>query len=251
MVTTGVPDGDDASRFGVVQTDDAGRVTGFEYKPKHPHGSRVTAEVFVYDADLLLTTLDELAKESGGELEDFGDALLPRFVERGRAWEYPLPGYWRDVGTPESYWQAHMDLLDRQPELALDDPAWPILTYGAQRLPARLLTGAQVDDCLLSPGCTVAGRVTQSVLAPDVTVEPGAEVHGSILLHGVKIGAGARVCRAIVDEGTTVAAGAVIGADVGDLTLVGRGAEIAAGKIVAAGEHVPPKPEPGGEHERK
>ena len=158
---------------------------------------------------------------------------------------------YRHVGTPESYWQAHMDLLDRQPELALDDPAWPILTYGAQRLPARLLTGAQVDDCLLSPGCTVAGRVTQSVLAPDVTVEPGAEVHGSILLHGVKIGAGARVCRALVDEGTTVAAGAVIGADVGDLTLVGRGAEIAAGKIVAAGEHVPPKPEPGGEHERK
>ena len=248
MVTTGVPADDDTSRFGVVEADGSGRVTGFEYKPEHPRSHRVTAEVFVYDARRLLATLDELAEESGGELEDFGDALLPRFVERGKAWEYRLESYWRDVGTPESYWQAHMDLLDRQPELALDDPAWPILTYGAQRLPARLLTGAQVDDCLLAPGCTVAGRVTQSVLAPGVVVEPGAEVHGSILLHGVRVEAGARICRTVVDEEAVVAAGATVGAETGDLTLVGRGAQVAAGRKVAAGEHVALTAGPGGDH---
>ena len=235
MVTTRVPPGDDASRFGVVQTDSDGRVTGFAYKPKKPAGDQITAEVFVYDAKRLLATLDAITKD-GGKLKDYGDELLPRLVEAGRAWAFPLESYWRDVGTVDSYWQAHMDLLARKAELALDDPAWPILTYGAQRLPAHVLDAA-VENSLLAPGCTLHGAVVGSIIGPDVVVESGALVEDSIILHGARIEAAAHVRRAIVDEKAVIGVTAHVGGE-GALTVVGRGVQVAAGRKVKPGEQL-------------
>ncbi len=131
MVTTKLPEGDSASRFGVVQVNEEGRVTNFEYKPKQPKSDLVTAEVFVYDFAKLMETLDDLADD--GELKDYGEGLLPQLVKEGNAWEFRLNSYWRDVGIPESYWQASMDLLTQKAELNLDDPEWPILTRSAVR----------------------------------------------------------------------------------------------------------------------
>jgi glucose-1-phosphate adenylyltransferase len=131
MVTTKLPEGDSASRFGVVQVNEEGRVTNFEYKPKQPKSDLVTAEVFVYDFAKLMETLDNLADD--GELKDYGEDLLPQLVKEGNAWEFRLNSYWRDVGIPESYWQASMDLLTQKNELNLDDPEWPILTRSAVR----------------------------------------------------------------------------------------------------------------------
>ncbi len=239
IVTTRVPSGDDASRFGVVQSDANGRVTDFAYKPKKPSGNQITAEVFVYDAKVLLAMLDEIVEE-GDELKDYGDEVLPRLVKRGKAWAFPLEGYWRDVGTVESYWQAHADLLAADDKLALDDPDWPILTYGPQHLPARFQNGAAPMNSLISSGCVVSGVVTDSVLSPGVIVEEGAEVFGSILLHGARIGAGARVTRAIVDEGAEVGAQATVGGPDGKLTVMGKGARVQAGDQIAAGDKSPP-----------
>ncbi len=239
MVTTRVPPGDDASRYGVVQVAKDGRVMGFDYKPKRPKGRRIAAEVFLYDAKRLLNTLDEIAAQ-GGEIKDYGDKLLPMFVERGKTWELPLAGYWRDVGTIESYWQAHMDLLTSKAELALDDPKWPILTYGAQRLPAHLVKGAKIEDSLLSPGCTVAGTVRRSVLGPDVTVAAGAVVEDSVLLHGVRVERGATVRRSIVDEKATIRARARVGGQK-EPTAIGMHASVKAGTVVKAGAHVNPR----------
>lgn len=239
VVTTRVPPGEDASRFGVVQTDGDGRVTDFAYKPENPRGDQITAEVFVYDAEVLLATLDQIVKE-GGELKDYGNELLPRLVKRGRAWAFPLEGYWRDVGTVESYWQAHADLLAADDKLGLDHPDWPILTYGAQHLPARFPRGAAPTNSLISSGCVVGGTVTDSVLSPGVIVEEGAEVSGSILLHGARIRTGARVMRTIVDEGAEVGARSVVGAPEGKLTVVGKAARIETDSRLAAGEKVPP-----------
>ena len=238
MVTTRVPEGDKASRFGVVQADADGRVKDFAYKPEEPEGDTITAEVFVYDAGRLLAVLEEIVAE-GGELKDYGDELIPRLVKGGKAWAFPLDGYWRDVGTVDSYWQAHKDLLEGKSEMGLDDPAWPILTYGAQRLPAHLLKSAAVEDSLISPGCTIGGTVKNSVLSPDVVVEEGALVEGSIILHGVKIAAGSTVRRAIVDEKAEIGVDAQVGGE-GKITLVGRGERVAAGGRVAPGERVPP-----------
>ena len=204
MVTSQLDE--DAGRFGVVSVGADRRVTDFAYKPDDPKSDLVTTEVFAYRPGALLDTLDDLG-ESDEPLADFGDALLPRLVEGGRAFEYRLEGYWRDVGTPESYWQAHQDLVDGTgPDL--DDRGWRIRTTSGHRPPARVEAGASVEDSLVSPSCRVAGRVSRSVLSPGVVVEAGAVVEASVILHGAVIRAGARVERAIVDSGTEVPAGA-------------------------------------------
>ena len=137
MVTTHVP-AEEASRYGVVEVDADGIVRGFQYKPDDPAGDLVTTEVFAYDARRLLQTLDDLAgKGESSGLADFGHELLPRLVDEGAARAFQLDGYWRDVGTIEAYWQTHMELLEAEPRLLLDDPAWPVLTAGLQRPPAR------------------------------------------------------------------------------------------------------------------
>ena len=242
LVTTRVPH-EQAGRFGVVEADGDGRVTGFEYKPEEPKSDLVTTEVFVYDTRTLLDTLDCLAGNGNGEesrLKDFGHELLPSLVEEGNVQEFRFEGYWRDVGTVESYWQAHRDLLDPEPGLVLDDPDWPILTYGTQRLPARIEGGARIVDSLIAPGCRIAGRVERSVLAPGVMVKGGAEVRDSILLDGTVVEKGATVVRAILDSGVRVGEGASVGEPEGDLALAGQRAKIAARARVPAGARVEP-----------
>lgn len=203
MVTTRVDE--DPSRFGVVTVADDGRVTDFAYKPDDPAGDLVTMEVFAYRPEALLGTLGDLAG-AGQPLADFGDGLLPRLVAAGRANEYRHRGYWRDVGTPESYWRAHQELVHGE-GMELDDPAWRIRTRAGHRPPARVLRSASVEDSLLSPACLVAGRVSESVLSPGVVVEAGAVVERSVILHDAVIRAGARVERAIVDTGVEVTPG--------------------------------------------
>jgi glucose-1-phosphate adenylyltransferase len=192
---------DEASRLGTVAVDSDGRVTTFEYKPKEPQSDTVTTEVFVYDTKVLLRTLAEIEDE-GEKLSDFGDALLPRLVERGNTWAVDLGAYWRDVGTLESYWQAHMDLLEPEPQLRLDDPEWPILTRASQRPPARIEASASVEGSLISPGCSVRGRVIRSVLGRGVAVAEGVEVVDSVVLGDSVVGAD--IDRVIVDEGADV-----------------------------------------------
>ena len=199
-VTT-VKSAEEASRLGAVEVDGEGLVTAFEYKPEEPRSDIVTTEVFVYDAKVLLDTLAELEDEQG-ELSDFGDALLPRLVARGKTWAHDLGGYWRDVGTLESYWQAHMDLLEPEPQLQLDDAEWPILTRASQRPPARIEASAKIEGSLISPGCIVRGRVVRSVLGPGTIVEERVEVVDSVVLGGSRVAADLR--RTIVDEGADV-----------------------------------------------
>jgi glucose-1-phosphate adenylyltransferase len=236
--TTRVPR-EEASRFGVVEVDGEGRVTGFEYKPESPKSDFATTEVFAYDARKLLDTLEALA--DGSPLKDFGHRLLPRLVDGGKVHELRHEGYWRDVGTVDSYWQAHMDLLDREPGLVPDDPDWPILTTGAQRLPARIEEGARIAGSLIAPGCRVAGRVERSVLAPGVVVESGAVVRDSILLHGAHVAAGGTVDRAILDAHVRVGAGATVGEADGDLALVGQRVEVPDGARIPPGARLEPE----------
>jgi len=203
MVTSQVDE--DAGRFGVVTVGGDRRVTGFAYKPDDPQSDLVTTEVFAYRPAALLDALEDLggADES---MADFGDALLPRLVDGGRAYEFRLQSYWRDVGTPESYWQAHQDLIDGN-GVALDDVDWRMRTTSGHRPPAQIDEGASVERSLVSPACRVAGRVSRSVLSPGVVVEAGAVVEDSVILHDAVIRAGARVERAIVDSGAEVPAG--------------------------------------------
>lgn len=252
MVTTEVPT-KVAGRFGTLRVDGDGRVRDFRYKPERPESGLVTTEVFAYEPPKLMEALDELAEQDGGgegsALEDFGHGLLPAFVEGGNAYEHRLQGYWRDVGTVESYWQGHMDLLSPKPPLDLDDSMWPILTDAPQRSPALVAGTSRIVESLVSPGCVVRGRVERSVLAPGVTVEEGAIVRDAVLLHDGVVEAGAEVTRAIVDTEARIGRGCRVGDDgapgdeaveAEDIALIGSGAKLPDGTEVPAAGRVRP-----------
>ena len=193
-----------AGDHGVVEASD-GVVTGFEYKPEQPKSDLVAAEIFLYDAGILLAALDELVRRDG-QLEDYGDQLIPYLVENEKVAEHRLPGYWRDMGTPHSYHQAHMDLLDGQ-GLDFDDPQWPILSATPRRLPGYVGARARVGSSLLAPGSRVQGSVRRSVLSAGVVVEGGAEVDSCVLLDGVVVRSGARIANLVVDSGAVIGEG--------------------------------------------
>ncbi|WP_193609195.1 glucose-1-phosphate adenylyltransferase family protein [Nocardioides lijunqiniae] len=252
VVTTEVPI-DEASNHATVETDGDGLVTGFDYKPEEPTTGTIATEVFAYDPVVLVQVLEELHRELGADsdagdsgLEDFGDHLLPRLVERGRTHAHALDGYWRDLGQPHLYLRAHHEFLtDDQDVLGHAD--WPILTRQPQRGPARLLDGADVVDSLVSPGATVAGVVRRSVLGPGVVVEAGAEVHDSVVFRDSVVRGGAQVHWSIVDThceirpDARVGEAGVAGADDSDVvTLVGRGSTVGDGVSLAAGSRLEP-----------
>jgi glucose-1-phosphate adenylyltransferase len=239
IVTTEV-DLAEAVDHATVESDGSGTVTGFAYKPEQPTTTTVATEIFVYDAQVLVSVLEELHSElsvdedpDDNDLGDFGETLVPRFVDRGRAVVHPMPGYWRDLGKPHKYLAAHQDvLLDDQG--LFGDLDWPILTRQPQRVPARVLAGAAVTDSLLSPGCRVWGEVHRSVLGPGVVVQEGAVVRNSVVFADCVVEGGAVVDWAIVDEGTVVTAGTVVGDPDADavhdseqVTIVGRESRVA------------------------
>ncbi len=219
MVTTRV-DPDDAGRYGVVEVED-GHVTGYAYKPDDPAGDLVTNEVFVFDPGPTLDLLDELGEQAGEDGPgDLGDGLLPRLVAKGAAREHRLDGYWRDLGTVDAYWSAHMDLVVDEPPYDPGDPDWPLTTEAGHHPPARV--DGTVLRSLLSPGVRVSGRVERSVLSPGVVVEDGATVEHSVLLHDVVVRRGAVVRRAVLDSGVEVTSGVNVGGRDGDIVLIGQ-----------------------------
>jgi glucose-1-phosphate adenylyltransferase len=193
----------------------------------------------VFSPEPTLDRLEQLQSEVGEEgLEDLGTHLLPAQTRDGLARAYPLAGYWRDVGTVESYWQAHQEFLTPEPPIDLDAPRWPIHTRGGRHSAARVLDDGQIENSLLSGGTRISGNVRGSVLSPGVVVEAGATVLDSVLLPGVHVRAGATVTRSVVDDGVVVGRGATVGGD-GDVSLLGRRVEVPEGAEVAAGARYP------------
>jgi glucose-1-phosphate adenylyltransferase len=251
VVTTEVPL-EEAGDHATVEAGADGVVTGFAYKPKEPSTGTVATEIFVYDPRVLVTVLEELHRELGADagegdtgLGDFGEHLLPRLVERGSVVAHPLPGYWKDLGQPHKYLQAHRDVLVDDVDV-LADPDWPILTRQPQRVPARVLAGGRVEDSLLSPGCRVSGTVLRSVLGPGVVVEEGATVRDSVVFEATVVRKGARLDWSIVDRDCEVGSDAVVGSsdagpeDPDAIVLVGRASRIGVGVTLDAGARLEP-----------
>lgn len=217
-------DGAKASDHAVLEVNRLGRVTGFDYKPESPTSDLIAAEAIAYDASVMIEVLEQLHREVNavdrGEEEtpglgDYGDLLLPRLVERGKAYAHQLDGYWRDLGQPHHYLNAHLELVREQTDLF--DPAWPVIGHQPQTLPARIEQEAEVHESLISPGCVVGGRVTRSVLAPGVVIEPGADVMECVIGDGVRIRAGAKAWRSIIDHGAELGPDARVGSQDTDL----------------------------------
>lgn len=251
IVTTTVPIAE-AGDHATVEHGDDGRVTGFAYKPKSPDTGTVAAEIFVYDAEVLVSVLEELHRELGADagegdtgLGDFGEHLVPRLVERGRTFGHPMPGYWKDLGQPHKYVAAHHDFLTGDLDV-LGDPEWPIVGHQLPRPAARVLDGAVVEDSLLSPGSCVRGTVVRSVLGPGVVVEKGALVRDSVVFQDARVEEGARIDWAVIDRDCVVGAGAQVGSPDADpddpdaIVLVGRGSEVGADAEVGRGGRLEP-----------
>ncbi|MCP9495354.1 MAG: glucose-1-phosphate adenylyltransferase [Pyrinomonadaceae bacterium MAG19_C2-C3] len=254
VVTTKVPKAE-ASRFGNVIAGDDGIITEFAYKPDTPISDTVTTEVFVYTTRLLFEQLDNLSDDANGEasLRDFGHQLLPSLVKGKHAVEFRLEGYWRDVGTLESYWQAHQDLLADKPAIELDDAKWNICTFGAPRVPARIHETARITNSMISQGCVVRGTVRDSVLARGVHVEAGAIIERSIILDDCRIEADAHISHAVIDIGVRIGKRARIGAKPAkdevtdeDLTIIGAEAIISPETIVTTGARIQPRADTSG-----
>ncbi|MDO5495165.1 MAG: sugar phosphate nucleotidyltransferase [bacterium] len=222
MVTTKVAE--DASRYGVVQASESGRVTGFDYKPDDPEGHLVTAEIFLYTLEVLVEALETLGQEHG-ELSDYGDELVPWFVERGRTYEHRLTGYWMDLGTLQSYWTAHLQLLDGD-GATLDDPEWAIFSAQPQLLPARIEGSARVSNSLVSAGTHVAGEVRHSVVGPGAVIEEGATVADSVILNGARIASGVHLTNCIVAMDADVSRAGERGS-AGSVTLIDETGRVA------------------------
>jgi glucose-1-phosphate adenylyltransferase len=196
---------EDASRFGILALDDAGRVVEWQEKPKLPRSNLASMGIYVFSKRAILRWLDEARI-------DFGHHVIPAMIEGGaRVFGYRFDGYWQDVGTIESYWQANMDLLDERPELDLYDRDWLIHTRSEERAPAKIGPTASVHRSMISHGCVIYGTVERSVLSPGVRVDVGAVVRDSIVMFDSVIRAGAIVDRAILDKEVSVGPNAVVG----------------------------------------
>ena len=185
---------DEASRYGILETDSDGRVVSFVEKPAEPPGNLASVGVYVFDSRRLA------AEFRSAPRLDFGREVIPELVRQGAVYAYPFEGYWRDVGLVESYYQAHMDLLGKPARFDLYRDRWTIYTLSEERPSARIGAQAAIDQSLICHGCRIEGTVIRSVLSPGVRVARGAVVRDSVIMTDSAIGAGSIVDRCILDK---------------------------------------------------
>jgi glucose-1-phosphate adenylyltransferase len=227
----------DATRMGILALDETGRVTEWQEKPKQPKSDLASMGVYVFSKRALLKWLSE-------DRIDFGSHVIPAMLDGGaRVFGYRFNGYWQDVGTIQSYWEANMALLVDRPELDLYDKEWLIHTRSEERAPAKVGATAQIHRSLISHGCVIDGTVVNSVLSPGVRVEVGAVVRDSIVMFDSVVRERAVVDRSILDKNVVVGPGAIVGEGPYDgppnkeepgrlntgITVVGKGSAIRRG----------------------
>jgi glucose-1-phosphate adenylyltransferase len=223
---------EEAHRFGILEIDERQRVTSFVEKPAHPTSNLINMGVYLFNLPILNQALLEDHQRSDST-HDFGKDILPRLV-KARVGVYALLflDYWMDVGTVESYWRAHMDLLVDPPPIDLNDRSWIIHTRTEERPPVRLARGTEVIDSMITDGCVLSPKslVERSVIGPGVTILPGAQVRESVILTDTVIGPQARIERAIIDKRVTIGAGTRLGGHSGEadlrICMVGKNSEV-------------------------
>ena len=201
----------EASRFGIMNTDEDGRIVEFEEKPEHPKSNLASMGIYIFDwkqlRKMLVADMDD--PESN---HDFGKDIIPKMLsEDKRLFAYQFKGYWKDVGTIDSLWEANMDLLSKNNELDLNDSTWKIYTEDVATVPQYIGKDAKVENSYINQGCMVNGNVKNSVLFTSVKVAKDACVEDAVLMPNVVVGEGAVIHRAIVAQGVKIDPGAVVG----------------------------------------
>ena len=201
----------EASRFGIMNTDENGRILEFEEKPAQPKSNLASMGIYIFEWKLLRKMLLADIKNPDSN-HDFGKDIIPTMLKDQKSlYAYKFKGYWKDVGTIDSLWEANMDLLDAHNELDLNDPSWKIYTEDVATLPHYIGANADIKRAFITQGCVIDGEVKNSVLLTGSSVGTGATIIDSVLMPGVKVEDGAVVIRSLVADGVRIEKGAVVG----------------------------------------
>ena len=229
---------EEASRFGIMSVDDEGRIFKFTEKPKHPDSTKASMGIYVFTKSVLEKYLCADAEDPNSS-NDFGKNIIPTMLAAGEKMvAYPFSGYWKDVGTIASLWEANMDLLGVSPVLDLNDEEWRIYSRHDPHSPQFVAADAVVDNSTITEGCEICGTVRNSVIGSGVVIEKGALVLDSVILDGVTVKSGAVVNYSIIDSGTTIGENCKVGADkqsAKDVSVIGADINVPAGTVVCDG----------------
>ena len=239
---------EEASRFGIMNTDAEGRIFEFEEKPKNPKSTKASMGVYIFTWAKLKDYLvaDEQNPDSSN---DFGKNIIPNMLNAGeKLVAYDFDGYWKDVGTIESLWEANMDLINKDSGLKLNDPDWRIYARNTSYPPHFVGSNAKVTESVISEGCSIDGNLWYTVLFSGARIEGDAELNSAVIMQNAVVKKGATVKYAIIAQDAVIEEGAVVGASPEDcekpedwgIAVVGRGAVVKKGQVVGPKEMIPP-----------
>ena len=243
---------EEASRFGILATDENEQIYEFAEKPKEPKSNKASMGVYVFSWDKLKKYLIE-DEADPNSANDFGKNIIPNMLNDGqRMFAYPFKGYWKDVGTIDSLWEANLDIINPNVDLDLSDKSWRIYSRTPDAPPHYIGENATVENSSISEGCDIDGLVDYSVVSSDVTVEEGAEVRFSVIMPGAVIKKGAKVYYSIIAENAVIEEDAQVGeipenmensaewgvAVVGSGATITKNKKIPAKEMIASGEEV-------------
>ena len=227
---------EEASRFGIMNTDDNLKIVEFEEKPAHPKSTKASMGIYVFSRKVLEKYLIE-DENDPDSVNDFGKNVIPKMLSDGCSmYAYPFEGYWKDVGTVSSLWEANMDLLGENPKFPINDSSWRIFSRNEPLPPHYISSTSDISNSFITEGCVIEGEVSNSILFSGVKVERGAVIRDSVIMSNVTVAKGAVVQYSIIDSGCTVCAGSIVGRskdECSEVTVVG------ADNIIASGEDIP------------
>lgn len=232
---------EEASRFGIMNTKENGEIFEFEEKPKHPKSTNASMGIYIFTYEKLRKYLVDDEADPNSE-NDFGKNIIPAMLGGGeKLFAYPFEGYWKDVGTISSLWEANMDLLGDPPNFNIHDKSWRIFSRTPAQPAQYIGKGASLSSSLITEGCEIYGTVENSIIFSGVYVAPGAVVRDSVIMRNVEIGENATVEYSIIDSETRIGEGSKIGApkDISDsITVIGGGLDIPSGFEIKSGQMV-------------
>ncbi len=221
---------EEASRFGICNTNPDGSIYEFEEKPKKPKNNQASMGIYIFNTDILIEYLetDEADEKSSN---DFGKNIIPNLLGNGeKLYAYKFSGYWKDVGTISSLWEANMDLIGETPILDFSDKSFRIYSKNTARPPQFIGSGADIKNSKISEGCCIYGSVENSILSPGVIIEAGAVVKDSVVMADTVVKRNAAVYTSIIDSSVTINGGVVVGTDGAGkdaITVVAKGTVVA------------------------
>jgi len=231
----------EASRFGIMNTDSSMRIQEFEEKPVKPKSTKASMGIYIFNAELLYQYLEADAEDSHSQ-NDFGKNIIPNMLNDGKLmYAYPFSGYWKDVGTIDSLWEANMDLLGEEPQFNIFDKSWKIYSRNEAYPPQFICEGSKIENSLLTVGCYIEGHVKNSLLSENVRIGKNAKVIDSILFDNVVVEDGAVVEYSIIAENVVIKKQAKIGADrqqINKITVLGSEVTIDEHCQVIAGQMI-------------